>query len=315
MQVAIIGAGAVGLAVGSCLLEAGERVCFVARGGAAADLRRRGLRRTGIFGVAVAGPEAFEVVESVGALAGHALDLVLVCTKTTASREVAGALAAVWGELPGSPRVVVVHNGWGSAEIFAEHLPRERVYSARVITGFRRTGPATSDITVHAEPVQLGSLFDGDLRAMGPLAEALGRGGLPCEVSADIARDLWSKVIYNCALNPLGALYGVPYGVLAEDAVTRSILETVVDETFRVIAAAGYETHWSSAADYLRDFYAHILPPTASHESSMLLDLRAGRRTEIDAQCGAVAALGARHGVAAPINAALTELIRAAEKR
>jgi 2-dehydropantoate 2-reductase len=47
----------------------------------------------------------------------------------------------------------------------------------------------------------------------------------------------------------------------------------------------------------------------------MLQDLRAGRRTEIDALSGAVADLASRHEVKAPINSALATLIRAAEGR
>jgi 2-dehydropantoate 2-reductase len=79
--------------------------------------------------------------------------------------------------------------------------------------------------------------------------------------------------------------------------------------------AAGHETHWPSAAAWLADFYARLLPPTAAHESSMLQDLRAGRRTEIDAITGAVVALAARHGVEAPVSRAVLSLVRFLEAR
>ncbi len=59
--------------------------------------------------------------------------------------------------------IVLCQNGWGNAEIFAEHFPKERIKSGRVITGFRRPHKHQVDITVHADPIHLGSLFDNEV--------------------------------------------------------------------------------------------------------------------------------------------------------
>lgn len=312
----MVGAGAVGLGIGSCLLAAGQRVRFVVRDAAARSvLAREGLLRTGIFGEVRTPPQRFSVHASIEALPAEPLDFVLVCTKTFDSEAVAEALAAADARLGGEARIVLFHNGWGSAERFARRLPARRVFNARVITGFRRTAPAAVEITVHAEAVRLGSLFGASPEEVAPLARAIARGGLPCEVSPAVARDLWAKMLYNCALNPLGALLGVPYGALDAGVETRCILEAVARETFGVLRRAGFETHWPGPEEWLADFYARILPPTARHEPSMLQDLRAGQRTEIDALCGAVAALGARLGVPTPASEALVSLVHAAERR
>jgi 2-dehydropantoate 2-reductase len=85
----------------------------------------------------------------------------------------------------------------------------------------------------------------------------------------------------------------------------------VVREIFEVLAKAGLATHWDSADAYLELFHTQLLPATRQHESSMLQDLRAGRRSEIDALCGAVVELAAAAGIEAPVNAALATLIRA----
>jgi 2-dehydropantoate 2-reductase len=85
----------------------------------------------------------------------------------------------------------------------------------------------------------------------------------------------------------------------------------VVREIFQVLAASGHCTHWPDAESYLEVFYRDLLPPTYAHESSMLLDLRSGNRSEIDVLSGAVAALARKHGVDAPANTALADLIRA----
>jgi 2-dehydropantoate 2-reductase len=316
LDTVIIGAGAVGLALGSCLHRAGKPVRFLVRESSGRHaIEELGLVRSGIFGEVRVGAQDLEVLHAAGELRCARVDFLLVCTKSTASAEVAHALAGVWESLRGTPRLVLCQNGWGNAEVFAAHLPRERIYNARVITGFRRTQPHSVEVTVHADAIKIGSLFGADASPLEPLCRAISTGGVPCQLTAEIERDLWAKVLYNCLLNPLGALVGVPYGSLGDRAQTRAIMETVATEIFAVLAHAGFETHWSSAPEYLETFYRRLLPPTALHESSMLQDLRAGRPTEIDVLCGAVAELAARCGVPAPANQALAHLIRAAERR
>lgn len=310
MKIGVIGAGAVGIAITSSLLEAGAEVQLVARSPVGEALRSRGLRRIGLFGEFRASAQDFDVVDRPSQLA--APRFILVCTKTFDSTEIARELAA---RRDSDTWVVLFHNGWGSAEIFAAELGRRWIGSARVITGFRKTDETTSEVTVHADAIHLGTLFTKDPAPLRPLADLLQRGRMPCRISEDIAGDLWAKLLYNCALNPLGALLQVPYGALAASEPTRSILRRVVQEAFAVMGAEGYRTQWPDPDSYLSDFYSSILPPTAAHESSMLQDLRSGRRTEIDALSGAVAEMGARHGVSTPVNSALRQLIRAIEAR
>ena len=311
MNVLVVGAGAVGLGVGSCLLAAGVHVRFVTKSGGAEPLRSRGLLRRGIFGEVFFDPGTFEVGDDLS-LEVCDVDFALVCTKTTASEEVARILGSLPAVARGDVRVVLLHNGWGSAEVFARWIPRHRVFNARVITGFRRTAPHEVEVTVHADAIRMGSLFDGNPEELTPLSTAIDTGGIPCELSVEVQRDLWAKMLYNCALNPLGALHDIHYGVLAEREVTRRLMDAVMDEIFAVMAPHGIATHWDSAEKYRRVFYDELLPPTASHESSMVLDLRAGRPTEVDALCGAVAELGRRAGVPTPVNSALRDLLRAA---
>lgn len=313
MQIVVVGVGAVGIALASFLQQAGATVSLVARGEAAAQIRQKGIARAGIFGSHQVPAEALRVEESLEALNDVSIDWVCVCTKTTSTEAIALDLARCEPLWKTPPRILVFHNGWGSAEAIAAQVPAARVFSARVITGFRRIDPTRSEITVHADDVLLGSLFGADTNVLSPLAQMLAGAGLPTRLSDDIGRELWAKLIYNCALNPLGALRGCSYGDLADTPATRKILEAVVREVFAVMLQAGRSTHWPDADAYLHDFYETILPPTVQHESSMLQDLRAGRRTEIDALSGAVVRLAGDHGVDVPINTALLLLVRAIE--
>jgi 2-dehydropantoate 2-reductase len=308
----IIGAGAVGLGVGSALLAAGEPVTLVARGETARALCAHGCERTGLFGERRDPPDRFGVVAEISQWSGTARS-VLVATKAFATREVASALAAHAELAGGDAPVVSFQNGLGNAESLAEHLPPRRVFSATLLVGFRRTAPQRVDVTVCAKPIQVGSLFTADLAPVEALVSAIAAGGIPAETNADIGRELWEKALYNCALNPLGALLAVPYGELASRPETRAIMQRVVEEIFAVVRAGGERLHWPDAEHYLDHFYRVLLPPTRDHESSMLQDVRAGRRTEIDALCGEIARRGSELGVPTPANAALARLVRALE--
>jgi 2-dehydropantoate 2-reductase len=311
----VFGAGAVGLGLASALLEAGVGVRIVARPASAAALRAHGLLRTGLFGRAEASPGTFAVAESAAALPGGAADFALVATKAFDCEAAAAALAEAPHVLGERTRFVLCQNGWGNAERFAARFPAARVFSARVITGFRKPALHHVEITVHAEPVHMGSLFGASASEVAPLCAAIAKGGIPCEPSERIGEDLWAKLLYNAALNPLGAILGASYGALGASPHARGVMEALARESFEAMRAAGFRTHWPDAEAWLADFYARLLPPTAAHESSMLQDLRAGRRTEIDAITGAVVELAGRHGVAAPVSESVLALVRFLEER
>lgn len=316
MKVAVIGAGAVGLGIGAGLAANGVSVRFVInRPAQRRALATQGVSRSGLFGDLEVAPSDFSIADSIDALADWPADHWLVCTKSTASRELVKQIAPVWRRMPTKPSVVLCQNGWGNAEVFATQIPPRHVFNARVITGFVRNNETHIRVTAHADSIHIGSLFGASTQELAELTEAITRGGIPCEISQEIDKDLWAKMLYNGLLNPLGALVGVPYGVLAERDETRAIMKALAHEIFDVMRAADYSTHWQSADDYLTTFYQDLLPPTAEHQSSMLQDLQAGRMTEVEGLCGALCELAAAHHVPAPLNDALLTLIRVAEAR
>lgn len=313
--VLVFGAGSVGLGAGSFLLSGGGAVDFVARPATCEALAAHGLRRTGILGGADHAPGSFGIAARTSDAPRPPYDYILVTVKSYDSAVAAGELAAASGLLSPEGRIVLLQNGWGNATPFLPRFGESRILHGRVITGFRRLAPHHADITVHADAVRIGSLFGGPGGAAQDLCEAMSAGGLPCTPSADIAADLWEKILYNCALNPLGAILDAPYGALAASPPTRPILDAVIAEVYETMTAAGYHARAENLEAYLKRFHEQLLPPTARHESSMLQDLRAGRRTEIDALTGAVLALAGDQGRALPYNAQLHGMIRFLEGR
>jgi 2-dehydropantoate 2-reductase len=286
MEVLIYGGGSVGLGLASCLVKAGAGGDIIAR------------KETSLE----------EMGEKV-------FDYILVCVKSfdtgMAAKELSGR-PGVFGE---QTKIVLCQNGWGNAEEFLSFFEAERIYSGRVITGFRRFKANGVEITVHADAIHVGSLFGCGDGCVAGLCEAIDKGGIPCEATEEIGRDLWAKMLYNCALNPLGAILEVPYGALAENEYTHFIMNEIVRETFTVMKGAGYETHWKDAEAFLSIFYERLVPDTAEHMSSTLQDILAGKETEIEALNGAVIRLAEQQEREVPYTLAVYNMVKFAEAR
>ena len=307
MKVLVFGAGAVGLGLSSFLLQGGHRVHLVGKEKTVLALKKNGLKRQGIFGEADFSPQQFTASSNLIETHSKAFDYYLVCTKSFDTENAARHLKPVL-EQQKSP-IVLCQNGWGNAEIFTRFFPNKQVFNGRVITGFIRPEPHVVDVTVHAQPVHLGSLFLEDSASLFELADALSKGGIPSGVTNDIGKDLWAKMLYNCPLNALGAVLQVPYGHLGENENSRTLMKQIVEETFQVMLGLGYESHWQSTDEYLKYFYAQLLPSTYEHESSMLQDIRAGRKTEIEALNGVIVREGHKLGIDVPFNATVRNQI------
>ncbi|MFH2067241.1 MAG: 2-dehydropantoate 2-reductase [Pseudomonadota bacterium] len=311
MNILIYGGGAVGLGLAGCLIHSREKVDIIARKATTEALRKNGLFRTGVFGDIHAAPDQFRAFESLNELPPeNTYDYILVCTKSYDSEMVAGSLAD--NPLVAGPHtgIVLCQNGWGNAETFAACFDETRIWNARVITGFTRPSPNHVEITVHVDAIHIGSIFGTVADDLENLCASITRGGIPCKSTSRITRDMWAKMLYNCALNPLGAIFNVPYGKLGESGHTRLIMKRIIEEIYRVLEKTPYRTNWKTADEYLDVFFNKLIPATARHEASTLQDIKAQKRTEIDALNGAVVRLGKKHSINVSTNEMIYEMIK-----
>jgi 2-dehydropantoate 2-reductase len=316
VDIVIWGAGAVGLGLASALARKRETLRILGRDRTLlSELSRQGLSRSGIFGEIHVPPEQLEATHDPDTLTSNPPEWLLVCTKAFSSADIARTLEPLAPTLRDRTRLLLCQNGWGNEVPFLSFWPKHGLFHARVITGFQLRGSNEVEITAHAAPVALGSVFEASPDSLESLAQRLSEGGIPAETTTEMKSVLWAKMLYNCSLNPLGAIAGRRYGELVEDATTRCLIEEVVREIFRVLTAAGVPMAWPDAGAYLETFYGDLIPPTAAHESSMLQDLRAGRPTEIEALCGAVERLGQEYAIPTPVISSLAVLVRTAERR
>lgn len=349
MRCLVLGAGAVGSTLGAFLSAAGHAVHLVGRGEHVRAVREQGLRVSGLLGDVQAQPEAF--VDLRAALTGFAPDWILLTVKGPDTQAALAELAAAEAELAATDAelaatdagraeaqakgesssraehakpasILHLQNGIGNYELIRTAFPEREIVSGMVIIGFRIVAPGHADVTVYGGDMQLGPRPgpDGCIpaglteRTRHFARELMTASGIGIELSDRIDSWLWAKLLYNAALNPLGALLGVEYGVL-ENPETVAVMRDLLHEAFAVAQAAGVDLFWKDAQEYLAHLRGVQIPATQSHRPSMLADLERGRRTEIDFLNGAIVRLAERQGLAAPVNATLARLIRFQEDR
>ena len=120
-------------------------------------------------------------------------------------------------------------------------------------------------------------------------------------------------MLYNCTLNPLGAILDRTYGQLTENPYTLEIMNNIIDEIFEVIKASPYETLWQSSQEYKDIFYSKLVPDTYNHYSSTHQDIQKKIPTEIDSLNGKVIQLGEKYNTDIGNNKLIYNLIKAIE--
>ena len=305
MRVLVVGLGALGTVYACLLREQGHEVWGSDREDIVQAVKKDGLQVSGIWGDHSGLIDG--VVEKLQGLKDGTFDLVVVTVKSFHTAEVMQLLQPL---LAAGGYVILAQNGYGNYETAIEHIPEEKVILARVIFGAETLAPGKSKVTVIADDVLLGSprhLID--MANLEELARVFYDAGIPTRASDEIMKYVWGKIIYNSALNPLGAIQEVSYGKLALNPESRMIMEDIIQEIFAVMDARQISTLWPDAAAYIKDFYEKLIPLTAGHHSSMLQDIQMGRKTEIDYLNGAVCKLGRESGIATPANEMMLNLI------
>jgi 2-dehydropantoate 2-reductase len=314
-SILIAGAGAIGSILGGMLHDAGHDVTLLGRPAHIEAIARGGLRISGLLGDRTV--TGMQLADDAAKL-GRRFGLIVCAVKSYDTESIAARLAS---RLSDDGVVVSMQNGLGNLELLIERFGRRRVLGARVIFGAEIVSPGSAHVTVFAQPVAIGpapALHGEDSAALaaraGAIAAMIDAAGVPAVAVDDIVPVLWTKVLYNVALNPLGALLQQHYGALAEDPDVRPIMDRAIEEAFAVARALGIALPFSSAAEYRKVFYEQLIPVTSSHRPTMLRDLHVRGRTEIDALNGKIVELGDRIGLNVETNRMLTRLIRAAER-
>ncbi|WP_342305716.1 ketopantoate reductase family protein [Methanolobus sp. ZRKC5] len=295
MNVLILGAGAVGLSL-AAKLSSVCNVHAVCRRRHADKIMSDGFRMTGMWGDAT---YTFSCSEDVP---DNNYDYIFITSKSTSTK----AICEQFSDIIKGREVISMQNGLGNEEIIARYT--DKVIGGTIITGFEWAGDAQIHVSVETGPMNLGRFPSGMDESVLKLVELVKSTGIQVTGTENIMSSVWSKVLYNSALNPLGAVMGVPYGKL-ENPHAWSIIKNIVKEAFVVTEAEGVVLPWKTADEYLTFLRDFQLPNTAGHHSSMFQDISSGRKTEIDFLNGAIVARANELGIDTPYNTFISEQI------
>jgi 2-dehydropantoate 2-reductase len=298
-KIAVVGAGAVGGYFGGMLARAGAPVVFIGRAVFTDTVNRDGLLLD-----TVQFKERVKVQASSDLSAAHDAEIVLFCVKTTDTEPTARALAPL---LLKHAVVISMQNGVDNAE---------QIQSA---SGLHALAAAVYVAASVPRPGTVKHVGRGDL-VLGPknaaterIAAVFERAGVPCKLSDHLAAELWTKLVWNCALNALSALGKATYGEILASEDARQLLEGAVFEVLLVAKAAGVRLPLFQDPQVALTGAYKVAEQMAATRSSTSQDMMRGKKTEIDSLNGFIVHKGRQLGVPTPINHALYTLVKLAE--
>jgi 2-dehydropantoate 2-reductase len=299
VNIAILGAGAVGSLIGGRLAAAGVDVTLL---DVDAD-QLRAVQDPGLILELESGKQTVRMKAQRPDAAHTPFDLILLTTKTIHS---SAALAAAKGAIGPQTWVFTLQNGLGNVARVADAVPRERILVG--MTTYNSTRLGAGHYASHGSGAILFWSVDGrDRPVLHEIAELFTQAGLDCRADPQVEKAIWEKVAFNTAMNAVGSITRSTVGNMADHA--GELVRAIVHESCTIARAAGVAVD----EDKVLSTVAMAFREHRHHRPSMLQDLLAGRPTEVDALNGAVAAEAERLGLPAPLNTLMTQLIKIAE--
>ncbi|MDD2873684.1 MAG: 2-dehydropantoate 2-reductase [Azoarcus sp.] len=315
MKICLYGAGAVGGVIGAHIVASGRELSVVARGATLDALQRRGLgleakgRRNDYPVRAVANPAEL-----------GPQDLVIVAVKEPAMAAVAAAIPPLIG--PGT-KVMTAMNGvpwWffdglhgpleGAAlsSVDPANELRSKIPSAQIIGCVVHIACSTAEPGVSIQKMGngliIGEPFGAPSDATRAVAATLADAGLDITLSEHIQREIWFKLWGNMTMNPISALTGATSDRLLDDPLVNAFCVRIMEEAASIGEYIGCPVGQAPAARNA------ITRSMGAMKTSMLQDVEAGRRLEIDALLSVVHEIAGKAGIAVPNISALLGLVR-----
>ena len=305
MKVAVIGCGAMGSIYASQFANAGHDVIVIDKDESKVHaINTNGLRVIGPRGDKTVKLDAFTEVK------GQRADMIVVAVK---AMYVKAILATVKKLVKKNSIVVTIQNGIGSAAPLTTMLEESKLIVG-VAQGFgasiQKPGVAHHNAM---RSILLGNFKSNNQqtidRVVNQVSTVWQEVGFDCMAVPNIDRVQWEKLVCNSAYSGLCAINGLPIGEVMEHPQAGPISRAAATETWQVARDNGIHLKFEDPIQEIVNFATRM--PKA--KPSVLLDLEASRKSEIDFINGAVTKAAARVGKTAPINAAITQLVKSIE--
>lgn len=302
MRIAVFGCGAMGSIYAGLLATSGHKVMCIDRHQAHVDaINANGLRVSGASGDRTVRLEAYTQAPNVET------DLLIVALK-------AGHISAAESArsmLADSGSVLTIQNGLGSADIVADIFGAERVMVG-VAQGFGASLPEPGHSHHNdMKAIRMGCYVKDSLAPLKDVVGAFSEAGFEAEPVSSIEVIQWEKLICNVAYSGPCALTGMTVGEILDDPIMGPLSLAAAVEAWEVAKQRGIPIKVDDPVAYVQDFANRM----RAAKPSVLLDIEAGRFSEIGVINGAIEREAKRVGGVAPVNATITALVRALEER
>jgi 2-dehydropantoate 2-reductase len=294
-NVAILGMGAMGAYFASQFLQVEEiSTCAIASGERAERLTRLGFIINGKhFMIPVKSPDTD----------GDPADLIIVAVKNYHLSEAAPLMENLVGE---KTLILSVMNGIDSEEYLGSIYGMEKLlYAVSVGIDAVREG---NQVT-YTKP---GKHYFGEARnpQISPRVKrvqaAFDRARITYETPLDMVRMMWWKFMVNVGMNQTSAVLNAPYGVFLSSREACDLMDALMLEVVQLAQVEGVDLSEQDIEEWYR--VMSTLAPLG--KTSMLQDIEAGRKTEVDTFAGKVVELGTVHRISTPINQTFLRIIR-----
>jgi 2-dehydropantoate 2-reductase len=308
VKICVLGAGALGCAIGGVLTEGGNEVWLVNRGKAASEvLSRHGLtmRENGVDRIVKvhASTDFTEISAATGTM-----DLIIVLVKSYHTLEAIQTALPIVGA---KTMVLSLQNGLGHEDILSQVVGRERVLAGKTYTGGVLLEPGHIIVGTQGKETHIGEL-DGSLTERSNLiAHTFSSAGLATTVSSNIMGTMWDKLLINVATGALSGITRLRYGDLYQVVEVEACAIAAVAEAIAVAQACGIRLKSSDPRQAWTKAAAGL---PYEFKASMLQSLQKGEPTEVDYINGSVVRWGARAGIATPVNQTLVACIKGIER-
>jgi len=300
-RIAVLGAGGLGAVYANTFHLAGLETKLVAKGE-----RFNRLERDGVYINDV--QYHIPVLNASTHQNNFEADLVIVATKY---HQLESALPDLDKLISPNTIFISLLNGLTSEKIIADHCKSNNVLlSIAMNLDARRV----DNRIYHSRPPLLifgeannATLSDQVLAVKSVLTKV----GISHETPEDMTRTMWWKFMVNVGMNQSSAVTGANYGLYKSEAEIRWLKEALMREVIAVAKAEGINLKDEDATS----FYATLNIIAEDGKTSMLQDIEACRKTEVEMFAPVVIGLGEKHGIPTPVNQTILSIIRTLERR
>ena len=299
MKIAAMAAGAVGAYFGGRLQAAGHDVALIARRAHLDALRRHGLTIESVHGdLHLPKVNATDDPRQVGPV-----DIVLFAVKLWDTETAAELAKPMVGP---DTRVITLQNGVDSYERVSSILGKDVTCPGTAYIAAVLGGPGVMRHTSKFATMRVGRMDGKPDAKLSAFVDAAKAANIDIQPQDDMNRERWQKFIFLSSMAGVNCMMREPIGKVLADPDTRAFYRKLMEECLAVGQKSGAKVPNAWVDD--RMTFSDNAPP--GMKASMLHDLEAGNRLELDWLTGKIVELGKRHGIPTPASEAVYTMVK-----